>query len=82
MACQIWGIWGEPSRLEAWEQGGAQGGYNGLPLLVGDVLLNQSMSCYQVQARAVQGDKEERLFLGWVPRADGVVEALWAMAGL
>lgn len=25
-AIQIWGIWGEPSRLEAWEWGGTQGG--------------------------------------------------------
>lgn len=48
----------------------------------GNVLLSQPMSCYQVQAWAVQGDKEGRLFLGWVPGADGVVEAQQAMVGL
>lgn len=61
------GIWGEPSRLVAWEQGGAQGGYNGLPLLVGNVLLSQSVSCYQVQAWAVQGDKRGVAVLGLGP---------------
>lgn len=58
---------GEPSRLEAWEQGGTQRGYNGLPFLRGNGLLSQSMSCCQVQAWAVQGDKRGEAVPGLGP---------------